>query len=156
MKEPIKPWPPSGYQYEATTEAHYIYKYSEDLDPEGVLEHDEDEERDPSFSAKHPSKINLQWLLDKLPEGKSPKDIKIAFGYDYNCMAFEDHHIGFYYEVKVPAKKAELKAAKEKYKQDLKQYELDLAAYKTYCKEKEIKEAEEKLARLKDEVGEKI
>jgi hypothetical protein len=156
MKEPIKPWPPMEYQYEACIDRKYIYKFSENAIPDEDYYNDDDEdeeesEEDAKLPKKPVDKINLAWLLKQIPDGVSPKDIKIEFGVNYNCMSLEDKYLNFYYEVKVPAKKAELKAAKEKYKNDLKQYESDMVAYEAYCKAKEIKEAEEKLARLKGE-----
>lgn len=155
MKEPIKPWPPMDYQYEACVERKYIYKFSDRAidDDDYYNDDDDDEEEESEEDAKLPKKpvdkVDLAWLLKQIPASHSPKDIKIEFGVNHNCMSLEDKYLNFYYEVKVPARKAELKAAKEKYKKDLKKYEEDLVAYKAFCKARDIQEAEEKLAKLK-------
>ena len=156
MKEPVRPWPPMDYQYEACVDRKYIYKFSENALPDDYYDDmDDDEEEESEEDAKLPKKpvgeVNLAWLIKQIPDGVSPKDIKIEFGVNYNCMSVEDKYLNFYYEVKVPARKADLKAAKEKYKNDLKQYESDIVEYKAFCKAKEIKDAEENLARLKSE-----
>lgn len=156
MKEPSKPWPPSPWEYEASVERRYIYKHSENaLDDEYYEDMDDDEEEESEEDAALPKKelhkVDLAWLIKQIPNDLSPKDIKIEFGLNRNSMSLEDMYLNFYYEVKIPARKAELKAAKIKYEEDLKRYEEDLAEYKAHCKLQEIKETEEKLRRLRGE-----
>jgi len=155
MKQPIKPFPPFEYTYKARTERRYIYKFSENLQ-EGEDDFDDDEDKeedkeDASLPKKDISKVTLSWLIKQIPDGLRHKDIKIEFGFKANCMAYENHYVNFYYEVKIPAQTDAYKAAKEQYQKDLKKYEQDLIDYNEYCKNKEIKETEEKLAKLKEE-----
>lgn len=146
MKEPVQPWPPSKYEYEKKIERRYIYEFWESLQED---EWNDDEEEEKRVPIKDIAKVDLAWLLKQVPEGIDPGQIKMEFGYNANAMAFEDHYIKFYYEVKVPARKEEYKIAQKKYTKEKEQYDKDMAAYKVACREQEIKDTEEKLARLK-------
>lgn len=156
MKEPIKPWPPSTWEYEARVERRYIYKYAAPLREDDSYEDDDDEDeesedKDAHLPKKEISKVDLAWLLKQIPDGLTPKDIKIEFGYNANCMAYENQYVNFYYEEKIPARKDELKAAKAKYIEAFKKYEEDLAEYQAFSKAEEIRQTEEKLRRLRGE-----
>lgn len=146
MKEPVRPYPPLSYQYEKTVERRYIYTFWETLQEDDGWD---DGEKKPEKPKKDISKVDLAWLLTQIPEGISPSQIKIEFGYNANCMAYEDHYVKFYYEETIPARKEEYKAAKKKYEEENAQYEKDLAEYKLFLHNKEIEETEQKLARLK-------
>lgn len=155
MKEPIMPRHPDEWEYKARVERRYIYKHSDRLRDDDTYEDDDDDEDEPgedaSLPAKDISEVNLAWLIKQIPKGLDTKDIKIDFGFNANCMAYEDHYVNFYYEEKIPARTAELKAVMSKYKEAFKKYEEDLVTYKAFCKARNIKEAEEKLAQLKGE-----
>lgn len=148
LKEPKQPFPPFEFHYDEKVEKKYIYEFWESLreDDDDGWDDEEEEKRVPE---KPISEVNLAWLVSKVPEGVSLDQIKVEFGYNANCMAYEDHYVGFYYEVKIPARKKEFRAAMKKYKEDLAQYEKDLAEYNEACRLQEIKETEERLAKLK-------
>lgn len=147
MKEPIQPIPPYKGDYEGKVKRKYIYEFWETLNEDA--EWDDDEEEEPRKPTKDINKVDLAWLAAQIPDGISPSQIKIEFGYNASSMAYEDHYIKFYYEAKVPARKEEYKAAQKKYKEQKEQYDKDMAAYKAACREQEIKDTEEKLARLR-------
>src|ERR1700681_671657 len=124
MKEPISPYPPHKYEYETRVERQYIYRYCQSLREDDYDDDDDDDEDEMDEYANLPTKdlheVNLQWLITQIPPGLKPKDIKIEFGYNANDMAFEDHYVNFYHEVKIPARKAKYKADLAKYGEDLK------------------------------------
>jgi hypothetical protein len=159
MKEPQEPSPPWEMDYRASVEHEFIY-YSllrtlssslkvsfQDIDDD---EPTEQEKKIAKLPRKKPANVTLAWLLTLVPEGVKPEDIKIDFGYNASFMSYEDHYVGFYYDVKIPAKTKELKAAKEKYKLDLAQYEKDLVAYNEWKRNDEIRQTENKLKALKN------
>ncbi len=152
LEEPKKPFPPFEYEYEEKIVKKFIYQFSESLredDYDDDDEDDEEEEKKENIPDNPPQDISLAWLMTLVPEGIKPEQIKMDFGYNASCMSYDDHYVGFYYEVTVPARKAELLAARAKYESDLRQYEKDLKAYKEAKRLNDIKETEAKLAKLK-------
>ena len=111
MKEPIRPCEPYKWEYEAQVERKYI-------------------------SVKDISKVNLAWLIEQIPEGLSPADIKIEFGFEASSFAIENHYVGFYYVERVPARRAEFKADMAKYEENLKKYEETLQHTKNIANRK--------------------
>jgi hypothetical protein len=147
MNKPKKPYPPFEFDYREKVERRYIYRFYQTLGDEWDEEHDEEKE----VPLKPIAEVDLGWLVSLIPERVSINQIKIDFGYNANSMAFEDHYVGFYYEVVVPARDAEFKAAQQEYEVALRQYEEDVKEYERVSREEEIRETEEKLARLKGE-----
>jgi hypothetical protein len=96
------------------------------------------------------NKVTLGWLLKQLPDGVTPDQVKVDFGYYASSMAFEDHHIGFYYEVKIPSRMKEYRAAQAKYEEDMKQFLKQQEAYEQYLVQEEIRKTEAKLQALKE------
>lgn len=145
MNKPQKPWPPNESEYWEKIERRYIYSCLQSLNEDDYYEEDEGGEEE----VKPIEKVDLGWLLTQIPKGIKPEQIKIEFGYNASSMAYEDHYVRFYYEVTVPARFDEYLLALKKYEEAAKQYKTDLAAYEKVCHDQEIKETEEKLARLK-------
>ena len=146
MEKPTKPYPPFQLDYAEKVERRYVYSFTESMhEDDGWDEGDKEPE-----PAKPIAEVDLAWLLTQIPEGVTAEQIKIEFGYNASSMSYDDCFIKFYYEVIIPARKTEFKAAKVKYQANLKQYEQDVVAYEQECREKEIKATEEKLKRLKN------
>ena len=148
MKKPQKPIPPSRYEYKEKVEKRYIYRFTASLREDWDEENDDDEDK-PEVPLKPIEEVDLAWLMTLVPEGIKPEQIKIDFGYRASSMAFENHYVGFYYEVAIHARDAEYNVAIREYEAATRQYENDMAEYKVWAYKQEIKEAEEKLARLK-------
>jgi mannose-1-phosphate guanylyltransferase len=155
MKQPLNPFPPSHYEYDEKVERKYIYSYSQNLDEDYDPDEDDKDYKDDdkTWNVKDISAIDLAWLISQIPEGVTPSQIKIEFGYNASSMSYEDHYVRFYYEVTIPARKEEYKAAQKKYKKDLEQYEKEMFVYEANCLAKEIEETKAKLARLTNEHG---
>jgi hypothetical protein len=150
MKKPVMPFPPMPFEYEEKIERKYIYRCTESLQEDEYDDEDEDDE--PKEVPKKPiAEVDLAWLLTQVPEGIDPSQIKIEFYYHASCMAYEDHHVHFYYEVTIPARKAEYDAARKKFEADKKQYDKDVIAWEEEQKNKKIKNMEKELKKLKGE-----
>jgi len=148
MNPPIRPTQPFITEYNAKVERKYIYRFVQSLKVD--YEDDENDEYKKIFLLKeNPKDINLKWLLDNIPAGIKPENIKIDFGFNFNTMSYEDHYIGFYYEQKIPARQKEYKAAMKQFEIDLEQYNKDMEKYKEYQRLEEIKQVELKLEQLK-------
>jgi hypothetical protein len=160
MKEPVKPWPPHKWEYEReTTEQSLFYKEyvtDEDYDTEDYLENWKDQndwnEGDPlpTFEgcSYHNEVCTLAELLAKVPPDVPHEDIVITMSRDRMYT-----YIGVGLTAKRPTDK---KALKNSYKQAYQEYELkekqyqkDLAEYQEWKKQDEIRQLEEKLAKLK-------
>ncbi|MCK9459536.1 MAG: hypothetical protein M0R80_07850 [Proteobacteria bacterium] len=151
MKKPQKPFQPFHYDYEEKIVKRYIYRFTESLCEDECWDESEldDDEEKPEVPLKPIGEVDLAWLVSLVPEGIKPEQIKIDFGYNASSMSYEDHYVGFYYEVTVPARDAEFDAAMREYKAAERQYEADMTEYEVWAYKQEIKETEEKLARLK-------
>src|SRR5690349_1691459 len=98
MKEPKRPFPPFAPDYDSKIERKYIYSYSATL----LEDYDEEEEEEREVPKKPINEVDLAWLVDEVPKGVTLDQIKIEFGYNANCMSYEDHYVKFYYEVEIP------------------------------------------------------
>lgn len=95
------------------------------------------------------SKLTLQSLLDNLPEGVTPSDVKIGLSIDCSDMAVEGANLSFYYEKQLPARPELYKQDKEAYDKERAEYEEKNAAYNKWKKKEDIKELEIRLAKVK-------
>lgn len=95
------------------------------------------------------SKINLQSLLDNLPEGIKPSDIKMSLNIDCGDMGVYGAEIVFSYKKHFPARLDEFKKDKEAYDKAYAEYEIEEQKYQKFLKEQEIKDLETKLQKLK-------
>lgn len=145
--KPIMPLAPFINQYAEHMEREYIYSFSEKLQEYDDWDEEDCEEK--KTPEKPINEVDLGWLLNKLPDGIKPSDVKIEFGYHANSMAYESHWVCFYYEVKVPAKKEEYKEAKKKFNKDMVKYKEEMEEYRKACHQKKIKETEDELEQLK-------
>lgn len=145
---PAWPSPPNEYLFKKRKERVYLYEVTESFREDDDEYYDDEDER-PKKPEKPVHKVDLGWLLSKLPEGKTAKDVKIEFGYNASSMAYEDHYLRFYYEVDVPGDPKGLKKAKAEYAKKKAQYDKDMAAYQEAVVQQQIREKEEELARLK-------
>jgi hypothetical protein len=148
LKKPIYPYGPSSYYYEEKVEKRYIYSYSQSLREHDDFDDDDDEE-EKEVPKKPIQDVDLGWLLTQIPEGISPSQIKIEFDYSASSMSYDDHYVKFYYNETIPARPEEFKAAKKEHDKKLEQYKIDLKIYEDAAHEKAIREAEDKLARLR-------
>jgi hypothetical protein len=157
-QEPYKPHEPKRESYvgRGAKEGKCIYADSEILDEayEERLDEEEEEDRPPKASKSLNDNLTLQDILDLAPPGTNPKDIVINLSYPryVNYITLSFNHV-----------KRNLEAEEKAYQRDLKQYQCDLAvynekyaqyqkdkeAYEKWVNEQEIKQLEEKLAKLK-------
>lgn len=93
--------------------------------------------------------ITLQSILDNLPEGITASDVKISLNIDCSDMAVEGAEIIFYYKKHLPARPELFKQERAIYDAEYAEYEKKQAAYEEWQKQQQVKELEEKLARLK-------
>jgi hypothetical protein len=152
-QEPKRPTPPWEYDYREKVEPRYIYSCFESLQEDEWEDEEEDEDYEPptQIAPEKPiSEVTLGWLLQHLPEGVTPDMVKIDFGYHASSMAYEDHHVRFYYEVTIPARTEEFEKASEQFRREMAKYEKDMEAYKEACRLYEIEQTEAKLAKLKE------
>ena len=160
MKEPQKPWPPHKWQYEKEWEEKAIlnreFVTDEDYDTEEYLENWKDmngwEEGDPLPEFEGCSYDNhictLADILAKVPADVPPEFINIEMSRDRMYT-----YINVSVIAKRPTDKKALQNSYEKAYQEYlskeKQYQQDLIAYNEWKRQEEIKELEEKLAKLK-------
>lgn len=95
------------------------------------------------------SQITLQSILDMLPEGVKPSDVKISIGLDVGAMGVDGHEITFYYKKTFEADPEGFKAAQKQYEENYKLYLVEREKYDEWKKQQEIKKLEETLANLK-------
>ncbi len=93
-------------------------------------------------------KMTLQSLLDMLPEGISPADVKIELiDDDWSGVPFAK--VAFSYKKTFPANMEQFKKDKAAYDAEWAEYEKKKAAYDQWVKRQQIKKLEGELAQLK-------
>jgi hypothetical protein len=95
------------------------------------------------------NKVTLQTILDLLPEGVTPADVKLRFTIDSGDMGVYGHEITFYYTKKLPPEPEKYAEDYATWKKLHDEWEAKHAAYEQWEKDKQVKELEEKLAKLK-------
>jgi len=160
-QQPHRPYEPlrSAYVGTKASKSTCIYQdfdYLNENVEENLEEYwgDQDEEIPQKPAIDMHSNLSLQDILDLAPSGADPKDIIIDISYP----RYVDYiRLGFVHM------KRDLTAEEAAYQKDMKKfqrelvdynvaqskYEKDLAAYQNWLKEQEVKELEEKLAKLK-------
>lgn len=88
------------------------------------------EECEKSEKAEPIGLLTLQDIINKLPNGFTPGDVKVEFGYSANCMAYEDTWIRFSYRQEV-----DLQVELDKYAKEKERYEKEMVGYKRANKE---------------------
>lgn len=169
---------PNEDDYKKRTREIVLYSYYEKFSYDDYEEEDEDEEfenqrngwnreenenvipdgithwysgyRDqPTLPKVNLNKITLQSLIDMLPEGVTPKDVKVRSDIDAGDMGIYGHDIVFYYKKKLPAEPKKFKEDMALYNKLYAEYEVKEAAYNQWVKDQQVKELEEKLNNLK-------
>ncbi len=102
------------------------------------------------------SEITLQTILDMLPEGVKPSDVKISTSLDVGSMSIDGHEVTFSYKKKFEADPEGFKAAMKQYEENYQAYLVEKQKYDEWKasqevaqKQKEIRELKEKLKKLK-------
>jgi hypothetical protein len=122
---------------------------NEKAEPDGVTHWYSGYRDQPDIPKLNLSKISLQTLLDLLPEGISPKDVKVRSNIDAGDMGMYGHDVVFYYKKKLPAEPEQFKRDMALYNKLYAEYEVKLAAYEQEIKDQQVKELEEKIKNLK-------
>lgn len=171
MKEPfinrmftedwMKPW---EEDYLPRTEDVVIYSYCEkyhnDDDDNQYCEYCEEEldcnqdcncEKAKSNKTNFPklSQMTLQSILDMLPEGVKPSDVKVSIRLDVGDMSIYGQEIIFSYKKTFEADPEGFKAAQERYEKNYQAYLVEKQKYDEWKRQEEIKQLEEKLISLK-------
>lgn len=95
------------------------------------------------------SKLTLQSILDMLPEGVKPSDVKISLSLDTGDMGIYGHEVNFTYSKTFEADPEGFKAAQKKYEENYQAYLVEKQKYDDWVRQQEIQKLEEKLAKLK-------
>lgn len=162
--------PPWEHQYSARTEDVVLYshyekfrsdddrQYCEYCDEELAYEdgeyldcdcEDAKDEQDNRGHFPKLSQITLQSILDLLPEGVKPSDVKISISLDTGDMGIYGHEVTFSYKKTFEADPESFKAAQKQYEENYQAYLLEKQKYDEWKRLQEVKELEEKLAKLK-------
>lgn len=115
-----------------------------DCDCEDALD-----ERGGKPSSPKLSQITLQSILDRLPEGVKPSDVKMTMSLDSGDMGVYGHEVTFSYRKTFEADPEGFKAAQEEYEKNWQAYLVEKQKYDEWVKQQEIQALEDKLAKLK-------
>lgn len=96
------------------------------------------------------TKITLQSILDMLPEGVKPSDVKISTSLDLGDMGIYGHSVTFSYSKTFKADPEGFKAAKKLYEKNYKAYLVEKEKYDEWKHNQEVKDLEVKLANAKN------
>lgn len=156
MKQPyMNMHPVMEWNYRDRTEDITIYTYflsfMEDYrcsycDEENC--HGECEDDEPKTPKIQLDQMDLQKIIDLLPAGIKPSDVKMKMSTDSGDYP-TGHYITFYYTKFFSADPKRYKKDKAKYDAAYSEYEQKKIAYDEYVKQQEIKELEQRLSRLK-------
>jgi hypothetical protein len=99
----------------------------------------------------HPklSQVTLQSILDMLPEGVKPSDVKVSLSLDTGDMGIYGQEVTFSYSKTFEADPEGFKAAQERYEKNYQAYLVEKQKYDEWVHQQEIQALEEKLAKLK-------
>lgn len=167
---------PNKKDYQARTRNIALFYYYEHFRHEDDYEEEMDEEEEDNHRNNFPSndgpmdgvshwysgyrdqpklpkmsvnQLSLQSILDLLPEGIKPEDVKMSFDVDTGDMGIYGHEIVFYYKKKLPAEPEQFKKDHDVWKKLCAEYEEKRKAYDEAVQQQEIKKLEDKLAKLK-------
>jgi hypothetical protein len=93
--------------------------------------------------------MTLQKVLDMLPEGIKPSDVKIEVGVSSGDMGYYGYYLQFYYTKTFPADMEQYKKDKAIYDKAWKEYLKKDKEYQAWLKQKEVEELKSKLKKLK-------
>jgi hypothetical protein len=103
----------------------------------------------PKLPKSNMNHLNLQQILDLLPAGVAPADVKMSVSIDTGDMGIYGHEVVFYYKKKCPAEPEQFKKDHDIWKKLCAEYEIRNSAYKKLEADKEIAELEAKISKLK-------
>jgi hypothetical protein len=95
------------------------------------------------------SQITLQTILDMLPEGIKPSDVKISISLDTGDMGVYGQEVNFSYKKTFEGDPEGFKAAQKQYEESYQAYLVEKQKYDDWKRQEEIKKLEEKIAKLK-------
>lgn len=166
-------WPPNEGDYLSKTKDEIIYsyyeKYCDDNDRQyceyceycdeelGYAENSgyEDcncqEANDNKSVFPKLSEITFQSILDMIPEGIKPSDVKISISLDSGDMNIYGQKITFSYKKIFEADPEGFKAAQKQYEENYQAYLVEKQKYDKWKRQEEIKELENKLFKLKND-----
>lgn len=110
---------------------------------------DAKDERDHRGNFPKLSQITLQSILDMLPEGVKPSDVRISINLDLGDMGIYGQEVNFTYRKTFEADPEGFKAAQERYEKNYQAYLVEKQKYDEWKRQEEVKQLEEKLAKLK-------
>ena len=116
----------------------------EDCDCEDSLD-----EKDTRGNFPKLSQVTLQSILDRLPEGVKPSDVKISISLDAGDMGIYGQEVTFSYKKTFAADPEGFKAAQERYEKNYQAYLVERQKYDEWKRQEEINQLEEKLSKLK-------
>jgi hypothetical protein len=158
MKQPfMKSFPVHEWDYREKDVDVVIYSHYE-VTPGDDREEDDsytesthyrDENERNAITKKDLSQINLQSLLDNLPEGVKPSDVKISMDIKCSDYAVEGTTLNFYYRKHLPARPELYQQEKAAYDKEWAEYEVKKSVYDKWVKDQEIKELQIRLDKLK-------
>jgi hypothetical protein len=168
MKRPyMNRFPPHEWNYQEKDVEATIYSCYErtprDDGYDDEEEEYEDEEENEEYRSIHSrdgqeknairklplDQITLQSLIDNLPSGITPADVKISMSIDVSAFAVEGTTLNIYYKKHLPARPELYKQEKAAYDKEYAEYEIKLKAFEEWERRQEVKKLEEKLAKLK-------
>ena len=94
-------------------------------------------------------KISFQFLIDLLPDGVSPSDVKITTSVDAGDGGIYGHEVSFYYTKMFPAEPEKYTEHFAIWQKLHDEYEIKNNVYKKYVAQQEIDELNKKIALLK-------
>jgi len=93
--------------------------------------------------------MDLQKVIDLIPEGVSPKDIKMRIDLDSGDMGYYGYAVEFYYEKTLPDESEQYKTDKAAYDAERAEYLKKFEEYQTWEKYQEILKLEQQINELK-------
>lgn len=115
---------------------------------------EEYEENDPELFKlwdlrKKNKNLSLQDIINKLPDGVTPDQVKISVRINCNAFSVTGSEVNFSFTKEIPDDPEGFKKAQEEYEKNYQAYLVEKAKYDQWKKDQEIKELEEKLKELK-------
>lgn len=157
---PVFEWDYQEKDIDVTIYSFYEKTPNEDYEEEPEPDYEKDDEESLSrrardsilknnITSKLLKDINLQSLIDNLPEDISPSDVKIKMDIRCSSMAVEGTRLILYYTKHLPARPDLYKKDKVAYDEEFEKYSKNKELYDAWLIEQEIKELENQIAKLK-------
>lgn len=95
------------------------------------------------------SQVTLQSVLDMLPKGVKPSDVKMSLNLDTGDMGIYGYEVTFSYKKTFAGDPEGFKAAQKQYEKNYQAYLVEKKKYDEWQKQQEIQALENKLAKMK-------